>query len=408
MIQREAYMKHLVAFQDKPVIKVVTGMRRTGKSVLLALYRDHLLAQGIPSDRIHLVNFESMAFADGMTYLELYERVRNWMQTPGRHYLLLDEIQQVSGWERAVNSFRVDFDVDLTLTGSNAALLSSELSTLLSGRYVEIRMFPLSFREYLDFVGDPGPAGRMAAFGRYLQYGGLPLVPSLPDEPEIVRSYLAGIYHTVIVKDVIQRNQVRDGALLERLMVYMAETIGNPVSVKKISDTLCSFGHRTTVDTIDQYLGLLEKAYILYRADRYDTRGKSLLKTQAKYYIVDTGIRNELLGFGRSDFGRVYENLVYFELLRRGYRVTVGKVDNLEVDFIASRMDRTAYFQVTASLADDQAMEREIRPLLDLRDNYDKTILCLDTFPHAAQDRGIRLKNLLDFLLEPESDASSP
>jgi predicted AAA+ superfamily ATPase len=367
----------------------------------LELYRENLLQQGIPPARIVSMNFESFEFSGVQDARSLHDAVRARMAPTGRHYLLLDEVQLVHEWERAVNSFRVDFDADITITGSNAYLLSSELSTLLSGRYVEIPIFPLSFREYLDFSSFTASDDRARAFGRYLRYGGLPMVPSLPDEPEIIRTYLSGIYNTVLMKDVIQRNQVRDGALLGRIMVYLAENVGNPVSTRKISDFLTASGHKTTADTVDSYLDMLERAFVLYRADRFDMKGKALLKTLAKYYIVDTGIRNELLGFGQADYGRVYENVVFFELLRRGYRVTVGKVDNLEVDFVATSAERRVYYQVTASLSDPQTRERELRPLLDIRDNHEKVVLSMDAAPYAMNDRGILLKNLVDFLLEP-------
>ena len=402
MHKRDQYLNKLISFIDTPLIKVITGMRRSGKSTLLALFRESLLQRGISEERIISINFESFAFAEINDFRTFYDYVKSKIPSSGRVYILLDEVQMVSQWEKAVNSFRVDFDADIYITGSNAYLLSSELATLLSGRYVEIKMLPLSFKEYLDFNGYKGNSDKMAYFNRFVRYGGMPTISTLPDDPEIIRTYLSGIYNTVIMKDVINRNQVRDGALLERIMIYMAGNIGNPVTTKKISDYLTGTGHKTTSDTVDSYLKMLESAYILYRADRYDTKGKSLLKTQAKYYIADTGLRNELLGFGNSDFGRVYENIVFFELLRRGYRVTVGKVDNLEVDFIASRMDSLVYFQVAASIADPAVRERELRPLLMLDDNYEKVILSMDTYPYAADDRGIRLKNIVDFLLEED------
>lgn len=375
-------------------------MRRSGKSTLFALFRDSLLQRGISEKRIISINFESFAFAEINDFRYFYDYVKSRIPSSGRVYILLDEVQMVSGWEKAVNSFRVDFDADIYITGSNAYLLSSELATLLSGRYVEIKMLPLSFKEYLDFNGYQKNSDKAAYFSRFVQYGGMPTISTLPDDPEVIRTYLSGIYSTVIMKDVINRNQVRDGALLERIMIYMAGNIGNPVTTKRISDYLTATGHKTTSDTVDSYLNMLENAYILYRADRYDTKGKSLLKTQAKYYIVDTGLRNELLGFGNSDFGRVYENIIYFELLRRGYRVTVGKVDNLEVDFIASRMDSLVYFQVAASVVDPTVREREVRLLLKLGDNYEKVILSMDAYPYATDDRGIRLMNIVDFLME--------
>ena len=400
MINRDLYLKKLIAFRDTPLIKVITGMRRTGKSALLEMYGQHLLDGGVPEDRIIRMNFESFAFSGITDYKQLYSAVQERIHGTDRHYLLLDEVQLVNEWEKAVNAFRVDFNADITLTGSNAYLLSSELSTLLAGRYVEIKVWPLSFKEYLDFSGSKPVESRLELFSRYLRYGGLPTVPGLPADGEVLRIYLAGIYNTVIMKDVVARNQIRDGALLERIMVYLAGNVGNPVNTKKISDYLGSSGHKTTSDTVDSYLKMLENAFILHRADRYDTRGKALLKTNAKYYITDTGIRNELLGFGQADYGRVYENVVYFELLRRGYQVTVGKIDNLEVDFIATRSDSLLYVQVTASLTDPATREREMRPLLELADNFEKIVLSMDIYPQEMNDRGIKLKNLVDFLLE--------
>lgn len=400
MNNRDIYLKRLVAFQDKPLIKVITGMRRSGKSVLMGLYRDHLLLHGVQESQIIGMNLESFDYANITDAKALYEAIKNRMKESGHYYILLDEVQLVDQWEKAVNAFRVDFDADVTITGSNAYLLSSELSTLLSGRYVEIRLFPLSFKEYLDFCPLGDSEDRMDLFARYLRYGGLPTIPSLPLDQEVLRIYLSGIYNTVIMKDVILRNQIRDSSLLQRIMVYLADNIGNSVTAKRISDYLTSNGYKTTVDTVDSYLDMLESAYIIYRADRYDTKGKNLLRRQAKYYIVDTGIRNELLGFGNADYGRVYENIVYFELLRRGYRVMVGKIDNLEVDFIATRMDKTVYYQISASITDPSTRERELRPLQSIRDNHKKVILSMDPYPYETNLDGIILSNIVDFLLD--------
>ncbi|MBP7402574.1 MAG: ATP-binding protein [Clostridia bacterium] len=406
MIKRERYLDQLAAFRDTDLIKVITGMRRSGKSTLLELFSRQLAESGVPADRIIRMNFESFEFSGIHEYRQMYRHVREKAAGKGRCYLLLDEVQMVDGWEKAVNAFRVDLDVDITIIGSNAHLLSSELSTLLSGRYVEIHVWPLSFREYLAFAEAQGdrppldPVRTTALWNRYLQYGGLPVILSLQDDPQVLRAYLAGIYSTVILKDVVIRNQVRDGALLERIMAYLAGNIGNPVNTKKISDYLGNTGHKTTPDTVDSYLRMLQSAYIIHRADRYDTRGKALLKTNAKYYLTDTGLRNELLGFGQADYGRVYENVVFIELLRRGYQVTVGKIGNLDVDFIATRSDAVLYVQVTASLTDPATRERELRPLLDLGDNYEKIILSMDVYPQDMNDRGIKLKNLVEFLLE--------
>ncbi|MGD9663298.1 MAG: ATP-binding protein [Porticoccaceae bacterium] len=403
MKKRDLYLSQLLNFKDKPVIKVITGIRRCGKSSLLSLYREQLLAEGIVEHAIIQINFESLAFDSIKDYRDLYEYVKGKISTSGKTYILLDEVQQVSEWEKSVNSFLVDFNVDLTITGSNAYLLSSELSTLLSGRYVEIKMLPLSFKEYLDFMEVPPKADKRPHFNRYLEFGGFPSICELDNRESIIRPFLSGIYNTVIMKDVIQRNQVRDAALLENVVKYVVENIGSPVSTKKISDYLTSHGRKTTSDTIDNYLRMLENAFILYKASRFDLKGKMQLKTLEKYYVVDTGIRNDLLGFRGADYGHILENVVYFELLRQGYQVSVGKIGTLEVDFIATKPETKLYVQVCASILDEATLERELRPLQAIPDHYEKIILTMDQ-PLIRDYGGIHCKNLMDFLLMGDGD----
>lgn len=400
--KRDFYLDQLITFKDKPLIKVISGMRRSGKSSLLQLFESYLLASGVPDDRIIRMNFESLEFDELTTYKKLYAYLQQKLKKDGENfYILLDEIQQVEAWERVVNSLQVDYPVDIYLTGSNAYLLSSELSTLLAGRYVEISMHPLSFKEYLDFVGNGESEPISDCFNDYLTYGGLPTVIKLLDQKDTISAFLSGVINTVILKDVVQRNQVRDPALLENLLKYIAANIGTIVSTKKIADYLNSSGRKTTSDTIDTYLVMLENAYIIYRANRYDLKGKMFLKTLEKYYIVDLGIRNQLTGLRNADYGQVLENVVFMELLHRQYDVCIGKVGTLEVDFIATRAERKLYVQVSATIMDEKTRERELRPLLAINDQYDKIILTMDR-PFAKDYEGIRIINLLDFLLQKE------
>ncbi|MBT9154739.1 MAG: hypothetical protein DDT39_01418 [Firmicutes bacterium] len=400
MKRRDYYLNQLVAFRDKPLIKVITGIRRCGKSTLLSLFEQHLLdVAGVSPNQIIRINFESIGFDDITTYKALYQLVLSRMTNRSqRYYVLLDEVQQVPAWERAVNSLLVDCEVDIYITGSNAYLLSSELSTLLTGRYVEIKMQPLSFGEYVDFHDAAATHNTEALFSAYLRYGGLPLVVELKERPETIAPFLSGIYNTVIMKDVIQRNQVRDSSLLESVVKFIAANVGSIVSTKKISDYLTSSGRKTTSETIDNYLSMLENAFIIYRANRYDLRGKLFLKTLEKYYMVDTGIRNHLTGFRNTDYGHVLENVVYMELLRRGFEVSIGKVDQYEVDFVATKADTKIYYQVAATVMDESTRMRELRPLQVIADNYPKVILSMDKHIFSDFD-GIRCVNIVDFLL---------
>ena len=400
MIKRDLYLKKIIAFRDQPLIKVITGMRRSGKSSILDLYETYLQKQKVPADAIIHLNFEWMQLDAIRDYRQLYQFLKEKIK--GKHpvYLLLDEIQQVDGWEKAVNSLFSEGKCDIYLTGSNARLLSSEISTLLSGRYVEIQVLPLSFREYLEFRPE-GKKQLEAAFQQYLRFGGMPVVPGLPQHPDVLRTVLAGIYDTVLMKDIVQRNEVRDPALLDVLVRFLADNIGNPVSTGKISGYLTSQGRKTSGVTIDNYLRMLEEAFVFYRAKRFDIKGKMYLKTLDKFYIVDNGLRNALLGFRNGDYGHILENVVYLELLRRGYEVGVGKVGNLEVDFVAQKPERKVYYQVSATVLDDSTRERELLPLQKIPDQYEKVLLTMDR--NYIQDfNGIRNRNIIDFMLEEE------
>ena len=400
MKNRDLYLNQLIQFKDKKLIKVITGLRRSGKSTLLSLFENHLITSGVDRNHIIRMNFESFEFDEITNYKELHAYINKRILDPDkRHYILLDEVQQVSSWERVINSFLVDANVDIFITGSNAYLLSSELSTLLSGRYVEIKMQPLSFKEYLEFLDSDKEMSLPEKFNQYLEYGGLPTIVELLDNPDTIGPFLEGIYNTVLMKDVIERNGVRDAALLESILKFIAANIGSIVSTKKISDYLTSSGRKTTSDTIDNYLKMLENAFIIYKANRYDLKGKMFLKTLEKYYIVDIGIRNKLIGLRNTDYGHVLENIVYLELLRRGYEVTIGKIGSLEVDFVASKPNEKIYYQVSATIMDEKTRERELRPLESISDNYPKYILTMDQTVFNDYS-GIRVKNIIDFLLE--------
>lgn len=400
MKNRDLYLSKLIQFKDKPLIKVITGIRRCGKSTLLSLFKNHLIESGVDEDCIIRMNFESFEFDNITGYKEMHDNIQSKLVNKEvKHYILLDEVQMIESWEKAVNSFLVDANVDIYITGSNAYLLSSELSTLLSGRYVEIKMQPLSFKEYLDFTDTNIKDNLQEKFNQYLKFGGLPTVIELMNNPDTIGSFLEGIYNTVLMKDVIKRNEIRDGALLESILKFIASNIGNVVSTKKISDYLTSSGRKTTSDTIDNYLKMLENAFILYKANRYDLKGKMFLKTLEKYYIVDMGIRNQLTGLRDTDYGHILENIVYLELLRRGYEVTIGKIGSLEVDFVATKTDGKKYYQVSATILDEKTRERELRPLQSINDNYPKYILTMDQTVFNDYS-GIKVQNIIDFLLE--------
>lgn len=400
MIKRELYLEKLKKFQRTPLIKVITGMRRAGKSTLLELFALELKKQEVTDEQIIRINFESMAFDDINNYRQLYTYIKEH-QKADYTYLFLDEIQQVEYWEKAINSLFAEGNCDIYITGSNANMLSSDLSTLLAGRYVEIQVFPLSFNEYMLFLPPKKRGNKAEAFESYLKYGGLPLVPNLPQESNTVEMFLTGIYNTVLMKDVVQRNAVRDPAILENIVRFLADNVGNPVAATKIAGFLTSQGRKVTATTVDNYLQMLTKAYVFYKAQRYDIKGKLYLKTQEKYYIVDNGLRNALLDFKQADYGRVLENIVYLELLRRGYHVSVGKVGTLEVDFVASKAERKVYFQVSASVLDDTTRERELKPLRAIPDAYEKVLLTMDKI-YIKDYEGIKNVNIIDFLLESE------
>lgn len=400
MVMRERYMQQIRDFMDKPVVKVLTGMRRSGKSALLELTQEELLSRGVSRQNIIFMNFESLRYESLKNYQALYAEITTRVeQTEGRVYLLLDEIQEVASWEQAVNSFRVDFDCDIYVTGSNAKLLSGELATLLAGRYVEIQVYPLDFKEYLQFAAtneEESQLPQQEQFANFLRFGGLPGIHQMKWDDARIMQYLQDIYRSVLLKDVISRNKIRDTALLERIILYLMDNIGNTFSAKTISAFLKSQGRKLSTETVYNYLDVLENAFLIHKVTRFDIKGKRLLETQEKYYLSDLGLRHAVMGYRDNDIAGILENVVFLELLRRGYSVHIGKQDTTEVDFIADRADERIYIQVCYVLTPEN-IDREFGPLEKISDNYEKLVLSTDTLLHINRG-GIRQKNILQFL----------
>ncbi|WP_443864342.1 ATP-binding protein, partial [Fusobacterium ulcerans] len=376
MIKRETYLNEIKNFMNKPVIKVITGMRRSGKSMILKLISQELLELGVNKNNIIYINFESLMFAELTEFKKLYEYImEKSKEREGRVYILLDEIQEVKHWEKSINSLMVDLDCDIYITGSNANLLSSELATYIAGRYVEIKIYPLSFKEYIEFAKVENPDKVLSNdeyFSQYLQFGGLPGIHNFNYDKNNIYQYLSDIYNSVLLKDVIARNNIRDIELLERIVLYIFDNIGNTFSAKNISDFLKSQGRKLSRETVYNYLKALENAYIISKVQRYDIKGKAILETQEKFYLTDLGLRHAKLGYRANDIAGYLENIVYLELLRRKYTVNIGKLQTKEIDFIGTLRDEKLYIQVTYLLASPETMEREFFPLKNIKDNYPK------------------------------------
>ena len=429
--RRDIYLNKLIGFRDTEPVKVVTGIRRCGKSSLLKLMIQHLKDTGVLPEQIIEMNFESFDFR-GMGAEDIYGYVKERIVPKKRMYLFFDELQRIEAWEDAINAFRVDLDCDIYITGSNAYLLSSEYSTYLSGRCVEIKMLPLSFKEFLDFNGFEVRKTQSAlggfrkqvfdgngeryelreAFDAYMQFGGMPGIADVGLEQEKALSLLDGIYSTVVVRDILDREkrrdrrQITDPALLRKIVLFLADNIGSNVSAASIGNTLVNEGllddgkrkGAPSAHTVQAYVNALLESYFFYEIKRFDIKGKAYLRTLGKYYIVDIGLRNYLLGFRNRDSGHAIENVVYFELLRRGYDVAIGKVGNAEVDFIASTANEKKYIQVTESMMSEDVRRRELAPLQNIHDNYDKIVLSLETGLDISYE-GIKSENLMDWLL---------
>lgn len=429
--KRDLYLNQMIAFQDTEMIKVMTGIRRCGKSSLMKLMAEHLRENGVADDQILEMNFESMSIPE-MDARGFYEYVKARICPDKRTYLFFDEVQKVPGWENAVNSFRVDFDCDIYITGSNAYLLSSELSTYLSGRYVEIKVLPLSFREFLDFHGyklteRKSPAGGVKKrimdadgevydarelYDAYTRFGGMPMLADIGLEINRVTAALDGVYSAAVINDILEREKrkgqrtITDAVLLRKIIMFLADNIGNNTSATSIGNTLAGEGllengkrkTKPAVQTIQAYIKALTEAYFFYEIKRFDIKGKEYLRTLGKYYIVDIGLRNYLLGFREGDGGHILENIIFFELMRRGYDVAIGKIDNQEVDFIATKTDEKKYIQVTETMNAPETRERELAPLRKIRDSYEKIVIALECDLTQTQD-GIKIIRALDFLL---------
>lgn len=405
MIERKNYLEKLIAWKDEKVIKVVTGIRRCGKSTLLDLYKEYLKKNGVEDGQIVAVNFEDLENEALQDYKALYAYLSDRLCSGKMTYIFLDEIQKVEGFEKVVDSLYIKENVDVYMAGSNSWLLSGELATLLSGRYIEIKMLPFSFAEFYA-SRDGGDADRL--FADYMANGSFPYIATMDRTKEKIDMYLEGIYNTVIVKDIEERQnrkekdpnkrKVSDISLLKNISKFLASSIGSPVSVKRIADYITSSGRKVSQNTIDDYIEALVQAYVFYQVDRYDVEGKQLLKQNGKFYIVDLGLRRYLLPKREYDLGYSLENVVYLELLRRGYEVNVGKMGQAEVDFVAKKDNVISYYQVTASLTEQTTFEREIRPLKKINDNYPKKILTLDRFTLGNYE-GIEVQNAVDWLL---------
>lgn len=428
LINRPEYLNQLIEHKDVDLVKIVTGIRRCGKSSLLDLFHKHLLNSGVSEDHIIHINLESLKYRNITNYTELYDYISKRMPSDcmedgescvasqnateshnasksTKTYLIFDELQAVEDWQKAVESFRIDFNVDIYITGSNAYLLSSEFSTLLAGRYVEIRMLPLSFKEFLDFYNFPESTSTDEKFQKYLQFGGMPVLSEYKFNEARSMQALEGIYSTVILRDVLQRNEKADQIVLQKLMTFLCSTIGSTTSPNSISKSLRAEGdiEKTTVSvaskTVSDYIRMLKDAFIVFPVQRYDVQGKELLKTLGKNYVIDLGFRNMLLGYRGTDRGHIIENVVFLELIRRDYRVYIGKVGNAEVDFVAEKPNEKIYVQVTESMQSPETRERELKPLRAIKDNYEKIVISMDRDYINSYD-GIKAINLTDWLLK--------
>lgn len=395
-IERKEYLEKLIAFRDKQVIKIITGVRRCGKSTLMELFQDYLKSQGVLEEQIVAVNLEDYDFYELRNPKKLHTYIKERLVQGKMTYIFLDEIQHCEEFPEVVDSLHIKKDVDIYLTGSNAKMLSSEIATLISGRYVEISMLPLSFKEYVLSTGSSSELARK--YTAYVETSSFPYALQLAGQPKELRDYLDGIYNTIVVKDIAQRNKIPDPMMLESVLRFIFDNIGNQLSTKKIADTMTSNGRKIDVKTVEKYLKALMESYIVYQAKRYNVKGKQHLKTLEKYYAVDIGLRYLLLGTSSSDVGHILENIVFLELLRRGSEVFTGKIDDLEVDFVAMDGKQTTYYQVAASVRDEKTLARELASLEKISDHYPKIVLTLDEDPQADYN-GIRRINALDWLM---------
>ena len=401
MINRNIYIEQITGFIDKPFVKVISGIRRSGKSVLLMQLMEVLKQKGVNEKNIIYINFESFRYAEIANAKQLYEKIASEIVNNNKYYILLDEIQEVDKWEKAINSFRVDFNADIYITGSNSHLLSSELATYLSGRYIQIPVYTLSFSEFLDFrkeYANKKVKDVYEEFENYLHLGGFPSIHAGSYTQEQAYKIVYDIYSSVILRDVIQRFKIRDVELLERVVRYVFDNIGNKFSAKNVADFFKSQNRKMDLNTVYNYLNALESAYIIYRIQRYNIKGKEILKTNEKYFVGDQSLLYALMGFRGQQIAGILENIVMLELKRRGYNVYVGKLNDLEVDFIAEKQNKKRYIQVAYKMTEKSTMEREYRPLLKIKDNFPKYVISMDRLWNDNME-GIEHKHIADFLL---------
>ena len=393
-IVRKEYLERLRNLQHKKLIKIITGIRRCGKSTVMEMFRDELLENGVDENQIIFLNFEDYDNKHLRNPDELYSYIKERL-TKKMNYIFLDEIQRVENFPEIVDSLYIKDNVDIYITGSNSSLLSSEIATLISGRYVEIKMLPLSFTEFVQATEQENQLSQ--AYRQYVETSSFPYVIELLQTPHEINSYLEGIYNTILVKDIIDRKKIADTLVLKSVSQFLFDNIGLELSSKRIADTLTSNGRKSDPKTIEKYITSLEESFIVYKASRYNIKGKEYLKSLEKYYVSDIGLRNFMLGKKAMDVGHILENIVYLELIRRGYEVYVGKVDDMEIDFVAQNTQGNTYIQVSASVRDENTLARELKPLKAVRDNYPKIVLTLDDDPDGDYD-GIIRKNALDWL----------
>lgn len=396
MKNREIYIEQLMQWKDKKIIKVITGMRRSGKSTILNIFREKLISLGVLPQNTLKINFEDLRNEELQDYKTLYNYIIDKSPIDDKFYIFLDEVQLVPQFEKAINSLYLNENYDIYITGSNANLLSSEIATYLTGRYIEIEMFPLSYKEYNDFIHNQ--IGEEKNFLNYLKFGGMPYTTELNLQQKNIFDYLKGIFDTVVIKDIIIRNKVKDVQTLYSVIDFLFDNIGNSTSINKISNTLSSNGKNTNAVTVDNYVKYLADSYIVYRVKRYDIKGKEFLKTRGKFYIADIGLRNAVLGLRNIDQGHILENIVFLELKRRGYKVAIGKIGDLEVDFIATNDTEKIYIQVALTVMNEDTLSRELNSLRGINDNYPKLLITQDKMLNKDY-QGIKHINIIDFLM---------
>lgn len=399
MIHRDEYLNKLLSYKNQDFVKVITGVRRCGKSSLLILFKEYLLEDGVDQQHIIQINYEKYEMQKYTTMDALHTYIKKQIKDENTYYVCIDEVQEIEEWAKVINSIRASYPVDVYVTGSNSRMFSGEYLTYLSGRYIELKMYPLSFKEFLRFKSYGEHHNLSKYFQEYIEYGSFPAI-SLVQDKNLMHTILSGLFDSIFTRDVILRGKIRDEGAFLKVAKFVFENIGSPLSANSIANTMKSLGHRISVDTIDNYLKLMCNAYLLYQCERYDIRGKERLKTNGKYYVIDSGLRNQLLGFHTGNYGHMIENLVYIELIRRGYEVYIGKNQKQEVDFIARNAQGIHYIQVSLTILDENTRKREISAFMNIPDHYPRYLISMDDMDFS--ENGILHMHLLDFLLGRE------